>query len=242
MSKVAMVKSLLSSRGDLVEYVPGQNAQIDGYYVYMVYNQDNIAQVGHGSGDRLSKCVRGTTAKKHNKAFICALAEVLGETPNRYCYVKVESKKHAEDFERLVHTALGVRTNKDGATVIEGVVASDIIGIHTELWNMLKATDRFSQLTEKEKMMAEELFDVVTYGTTMVKRSSGKIVPSTKGDNLEGNILMCVGKAYLIQIYQKLTDSYHKYGIHKLSEESYQEILSQYTYIPKKKAYSIPSI
>lgn len=239
MSNVKKVKKLMTEVGDLIEIQNIKSSKIKGYYVYMVYNGESIPQIGHGSGDRLSKCVRGTTAKKHNKAFICALTEVISENLNQYVYVALNSKNEAIKVEKNIHESLGIRTNRDGATIIEGINSTDIVGIHKELWEKVKKKPNYNNLTLKEKNMAEELFEIVTYATTRVKRNSGETTPSWQGDNLEGNILMNVNKAYLINIYQKLTNNYHKYGIHKLSEEDFKQILEKYSYVPHGKPFEI---
>jgi hypothetical protein len=89
--------------------------------------------------------------------------------------------------------------------------------------------------------MAEELFELVTYATTEITRTSRRVVRSRQGDNLEGNILMNVKKAYLIHIYQKLTKCYHRYGEHKLSDEDFEAILRNYSYIPRRQDFVVSS-
>lgn len=223
------------------EIIESSSGPIEGYYVYMIYNESSIAQIGHGSGDRMNRCVRGTIAKKHNKAFICALTEVIKSCLNKYCYVRLPSKIEAEKFEKQVHSDLGIKTNKDGATLIDGISSTDILGIHKEMWEMVKLTKIYRELEPNEKMMAEELFELVAYATTKIKRSSGKTVSSTQGDNLEGNILVNIQKEYLIHIYQKLTNNYHRYGKHKLRDEVYFALLENYHYEPNQKPFQIIS-
>ena len=45
-----------------------------------------------------------------------------------------------------------------------------------------------------EKLMALELYELVTFGTSRITRSSGKVMSGKQADNLEGNILKCLDK------------------------------------------------
>lgn len=241
MSNIEKLKIHLRNEGEIIEVDSNNVSDIDGFYVYMIYNGKSIAQIGHGSGDRLCKCIRGTLAKKHNKAFICALTEVITGNLNKYAYIKLKSKAEAIKVEKNIHEIMGIRTNKDGATIIENVTSTEIEGIHKELWELVKLKPIYINFSEIEKQMAEELFEIVTFATIKVRRSSGKITKSKQGDNLEGNILMNIKKAYLIHIYQKLTNNYHKYGVHKLNDNEFDKILEKYSYVPHRKPFEIIS-
>jgi len=240
MSKVERIKAEMSKLGQIYEPMSVAQAPSAGYYVYMVYNGEDIAQIGKGSADRLSKCMRGSLAKKHNKVFICALLEVLkGGSLNRYCYLPVESTDRATAVEGMLHSCLGVRTNRDGATAIAGITGVSIEDIHCQMWAMFLQTPTYASLSAQEKRMATELFETVTYATIEIRRTSGQIVPSCQGDNLEGNILMNVQKNHLANIFQRLTNSYLRYGKHKLPEAEYLKLLDQYAYEPKGRAFRI---
>lgn len=86
--------------------------------------------------------------------------------------------------------------------------------------------------------MAEELFEFVTFATAKISRTSG-VVSSRQGDNLEGNILACVGKRYLINVFQKLTLTYFRYGKHRLSDEEFEAAKFEYQYKPRRAPFEI---
>lgn len=86
--------------------------------------------------------------------------------------------------------------------------------------------------------MSEELFEIVTYARTKIHRTS-RIVTSCQGDNLEGNILSCVEKRYLINVFQKLTNSYLRYGKHRMSDEEFEAAKLRYHYEPRRAPFEI---
>lgn len=203
----------------------------------MVSNGSNVLQIGKGKGKRITKCMRGGLAGKHNKAFICALGELVLRQPNTYAYV-VLAHDCIKDAERELHKCLGVETNQDSATLIEGVECRSITGIHKALWTQAKDTDSYQMLDPIEQLMAEELFEVVTFATTKIQRSSG-FVSSRQGDNLEGNILNKIGKRYLINVFIKLTDGYLRYGKHCMQPKCFEYFKQSYHYIPHGKPFDL---
>lgn len=202
-----------------------------GHFVYLVTNGDNVIQLGQGNAERMRKCTRGELAGKHNKAFICAMSELAFGTPNRYFFVECGPRARAVKAEASIHRALGIRTNRDGATLINGCDSMSIRGIQEYLWPLIKATRQYGTLDDVERLMAEELFQLMTYGQTKVKRSGG-VITSKSGDNLEGNILMNVNKAYLANVFSKLSQSYLRYGKHLLTESEYSSVKKRYEYSP----------
>jgi hypothetical protein len=237
---VRAVISEFERLGRVVEPSSPEDKAINGYYVYMIYNGEDIVQIGHGRDHRMTKCMRDSLAQKHSKAFICAMLEQLkGGSRNKYCLVHVKSKQEAELHETRIHSGLGIRTNEDGATIIQGIPGTSIEQIHAEIWEKYKDLPIYLKLTPQEKVMAEELFDVVTHATIKIRRTSGAVINSNQGDNLEGNILMNVNRGYLTNIFQRLSNSYLRYGKHKWSESEYQKLLQSYSYEPKRKKHTI---
>ncbi len=239
MKRVEAIKTFFKSIGELVEFNFDDSINISGHYLYMIYNGDDIAQIGKGSDDRLKKIMRRQIAKKHNKVFISSILEAIKGQANQYAMVNVNSKEEAGILEIKAHQLLGIQTNRDGATLIEGIVSRDIRGIHSELWEKMKSTPKYKNLSEKEKLMAEELYELVTFAHVKVKRSSGKIISSVQGDVLEGNILQNIGKNYLIHIFQKLTENYLRYCKHKLSDHEFNQILNSFNYRPVGREFEV---
>ncbi len=237
-SEIALQK--LQNLGEV--YYPGKAQDVrkkENYkYVYLVYNGPNVLQLGKGGYKRIKKCMRGGLAGKHNKAFICAIGELVLGQPNTYAYVFLPSDR-VKDAEMEIHRCLGVETNKDGATLIAGIEDRSILGIHQALWMQAKDTTLYRALDSIEKQMAEELFELVTYATTKIQRTK-KIVASRQGDNLEGNILEKIGKSYLIDIFIKLTNGYLRYGKHRMDRQEFEDFKRSYSpYISNGKPFEI---
>ena len=194
--------------------------------IYMISNGSNVLQIGQGNRKCLCSCMRGGLASKHNKAFICAIAELVFGQPNAYAYVSLASDR-VKNAERELHQYLGVETNKESATVIEGIECRSILEIHQALWIRAKDTDCYKALDSIEKEMAEELFELVTYATVKIQRSN-RLISSCQGDNLEGNILKKIGKNYLIDVFIKLTNGYLRYGIHRMKPQEFENCKQTY--------------
>ncbi len=209
-----------------------------GHRVYMVTNGPHIFQLGKGSAKRMKLIMRGSLAGKHNKAFICAIAETVFQTPNEYHYVTVDDKIATTATEEKLHTALGVQTNKTAATWIVNLPMSSIEEVHQWLCAEARKSSIYQQLDPAEQQMAEELFDLITYGTSQIKRSN-RTVRSCQGDNLEGNILMRLQKRHLINIFEKLSQNYLRYGKHRLSDEEFQNLKQTYSYQVQGKPHII---
>ncbi len=211
-----------------------------GEYVYLVSNGENVLQLGKGDQIRVRKCTRGGLAGKHNKAFICAVGELVLGRPNSYVLLRVPSKDHADAIEEQLHRHLGIVRNRDGATLIAGINERSIIGIHQALWARAKVTDSYRALEPVEQQMAEEMFELVTYATSRVLRSSGKVVSSVQADNLEGNILMNLGRQYLTNVFMRLTRQYLRYGpTHRLTDAQFAERKRKYAYTPKGASFVV---
>ena len=237
-SEIALQK--LQTLGEV--YHPGTAKDVckkENYkYVYLVYNGSNVLQLGSGAYERIKKCMRGGLAGKHNKAFICAIGELVLGQPNAYAYVLLPSNR-VKDEERELHRCLGVETNKDGATLIAGIEGRSILEIHQALWMRVKDTTLYRKLDSIEKQMAEELFELVTYATTKIQRTN-KIVSSRQGDNLEGNILKKIDKNYLIDVFIKLTNGYLRYRKHRMDPQEFEDFKRSYSpYISHGKPFEI---
>lgn len=214
-----------------------------GEFVYLVWNGENILQLGKGDNDRVRKCTRGATAGKHNKAFICAVGELILGMPNSYSLLRVPSKDHADAIEGKLQAGLGITRNKDGATLITGINARSITGLHEALWTLAKNTNSYRALDSVEQLMAEEMFEIATYATSRVLRSSGKVIPSKQADNLEGNILMNLGRRHLANIFMTLTGQYLRYGPkHRLTDDEFASVKSTYSYVPKGQPFVVSNI
>lgn len=208
------------------------------HLVYMVTNGPHVLQIGKGSGNRMSKVMRGALAGKHNKAFICALAEAVFGHPNEYCYVDVGTRESAVDAERRIHSGMGIHTNRSAATWIENVSMDSMEQVHGWICALARKSSTYSQLDSVERQMAEELFDLITYGEAFIKRRN-TIVRSCQGDLLEGNILMKLQKNYLINILDRLSNNYFRYGKHRMSLPEFLEMKKNYSYVPKGTRYRI---
>ena len=210
------------------------------FLVYAVLNGNNILQLGHGDNARALLVVRGSLAGKHNKAFICSLGEAAIGGSNEYVYIPVPDKDTAKRLEIQVHRAIGIDTNRFAATWLEYFkFPATILEIHQELWRRFVATTKFKNLTDVEKILASQLFEYVTFAKTRIERNI-KTVKSGQGDNLEGNIMKNVERNHLIPIYQKITNLYHRYGIHTPTNAEMSAILSQpLQYSPKGQPFEI---
>ena len=131
-SQIAL--EVLQDLGDVIHAHDAGEVHDGGYYVYLVYNGPNVLQVGQGRRSRMKKCMRGGLAGKHNKAFICAVGELVFGQPNKYAYVRMSSPDAVQSAEKRLHCALGVTTNQHSATLIEGIQLQSIPEIHAALW------------------------------------------------------------------------------------------------------------
>lgn len=106
------------------------------------------------------------------------------------------------------------------------------------LWNRAKHSKQYGALSEVEKAMAEELHELVTWGVIRIQRTR-KWQPTTRGDLLEGNTLFCAGKAYLIRVFEKLTDGYLRYGVHRPSDAEFAAACRTYQYRPRTGPFTL---
>ncbi len=96
---------------------------------------------------------------------------------------------------------MGITTNIKAATFIDKMTNEGITKFHIFLWERFKEHTIYKQMDSIEKLMALELYELVTFGTSRISRTSGKVMSSKHADNLEGNIFMCLDKSYLTTIW-----------------------------------------
>tara|TARA_B100001057_G_scaffold20515_1_gene18917 strand:- start:1738 stop:2484 length:747 start_codon:yes stop_codon:yes gene_type:complete len=202
-------------------------------YIYTVVNGDNILQIGSsgpkGRG-RLKKVYRGSTVSKHNKAFICGLYPFIVGSDNEYYAIALTNGEDKLKIERAVHNDMGITTNVKAATFIDDITNEGIPKFHLFLWERFKEHNTYRKMDQIEKLMALELYELVTFGTSRITRSSGKFTSSHQADNLEGNILMCLNKLYLSTIWLKMCNNYFRYGKHSISNTNFQTVKEKYQY------------
>jgi hypothetical protein len=235
----AKLLNILSSYGSVHSY-SCQNPPRTDHVVYAVTNGDNILQIGHGSKKRALSVARGSLAKKHNKAFICSLGEAALGGINEYRYISAKSKDDAKKTEEQIHTNLGIKTGVDVASCLANFkFPLSVLEVHQELWERFKTTSMYKSLNSQELTLAHQLFEYVTFATTRIQRTK-KPVESDTGDNLEGNIMKAVERHHLIPIYQKITNSYHRYIKHCPTASEMNAVMAgAVTYTPKNKPFVI---
>jgi len=203
-------------------------------YIYTVINGDNILQIGKsspGNKGRLKLVFKGSILGKHNKAFICGLYPSLVGFDNEYYAVALEEYQDKSVIESAIHEDMGIKTNVKAATFIDDLTNKGIPEFHLLIWEKFKEHPRYIQMDKIEKLMALELYELVTFGTSKITRTSGKIKPSKQADNLEGNILKCLDKRYLTTIWLKMCNNYFRYGnAHSISNNEFQEVKEKYKY------------
>ena len=210
-------------------------------YVYAVVNGDNVLQIGEsspGGGGRLKRVFKGSTVAKHNKAFICGLYPFIVGSDNEYYAIALNENQDKSKIERDIHHDMGIKTNVKGATFIDDMTNVGISEFHLFLWERFKEHSTYRKMDEIEKRMALELYELVTFGTSRITRSSGKCQSSRQADNLEGNILMCLNKRYLTIIWLKMCNNYFRYGKHSISNTEFQAVKEKYRY----KEYGAPFV
>ncbi|MCY1001035.1 hypothetical protein OWM54_28175 [Myxococcus sp. MISCRS1] len=237
----AKVLAVLSEHGAVTRIQRIENAPESGYHVYAVFNGPDVLQIGHGKDGRMRSCMRGALAKRHNKAFICALGEKVLGRRNEYAFIEVDSKEQAERIEEHVHAQFGIRTNDDAACLISGL--TDVGPVSVErvnrwLWQEVVGLSAYRNLSPGRKVMAEELMDLVTW-CTVRERGPGRNRLTAQGDLLEGHTLAKLDKAHLIHIFQELTDDYLRYGSHKLTDEAFRAREQGYQYAPRGARFEI---
>jgi hypothetical protein len=232
-----LLQKLLEMREEVIYRSSASDVREKGKYVYMISNGSNVLQIGKGKGKRMTKCMREGLAGKHNKAFICAIGELVLGQPNTYTYV-VPKHNRVKDLEIMLHKCVGINTNQECATLIEGIECRSMLGTHQALWALAKDTARYKMLDSVEQEMAEELFELVTYATVKIQRTS-RVVSSHHGDNLEGNILKKINKNYLSNVFMKLTDNYLRYGKHRMTNDEFSACKRQYYYEPYGKNFEV---
>ena len=224
---------------ELKEMAPQAIKTFD-HVVYGITNGYDILQIGKGSKARAIKCMRGSLAAKHNKAFICAVYETITGIKNRYFAFPCGSGDEADTLERALHQRFGVSTNGTAACVL-----SDRIGplrvdqVHLHLVDRLRITAVFKSLSDREKQLAEQLFDLVTYGATIIERKNASVT-SRQGDNLEGNILVACGRNHLIPVLKKLSGDYLRYGKHAPAPVFFQSLMErQFRYVVQGRPFKL---
>lgn len=205
---------ILSKQGNIIP-INSLNDIPKTDYIYTVVNGGNILQIGKSTptnGGRLKKVFKGSIVGKHNKAFICGLYPSIVNRDNEYFAIALNKSQDKAIIEQIIHLEMGVSTNMNAATLIDDCTNLSIPELHTLLWQRFKKGSIYNRMDSIEKQMALELFELVTLGTTRIKRTSGEITSSKQADNLEGNILKCVDKRYLTTIWLMMCDNYFRYG------------------------------
>jgi hypothetical protein len=211
-------------------------------YIYAVVNGYNVLQIGKSSpGDsRLKKVFKGSIVAKHNKAFICGLYPSIMDSVNEYYVIALTEDQDKAIIERAVHRDVGITTNVTAATLIDEITNEGIITFHLLLWKRFKEHPRYKQMDSIERLMALELFELVTYGTSRITRTSGKTKPSKQADNLEGNILMCLNKRYLTTIWLMMCNDYFRYGpTHAISNAEFHAVKERYSYLEHRAPFDV---
>ncbi|HEX8441944.1 hypothetical protein [Archangium sp.] len=237
----AKVLAVLSEHGSVKRIQRIEDAPATGFHVYVVFNGPEVLQIGHGSDERMRSCMRSALAKRHSKAFICAFGERVLGRPNEYAFIEVGSKEEAERIEELVHGHFGIRTDRNAACLISGLTDAgpvSVARVNRWLWERVVGLDAYRGLSPGRRVMAEELMDLVTWGTVR-ERKPGTDRRTEQGDLLEGYILTKLDKAHLIHVFQELTDDYLRYGSHKLTDEEFRARERGYQYVPKGERFEI---
>ena len=212
-------------------------------YIYTVINKDNVLQIGKSSPNgkgRLKKVFKGSIVSKHNKAFICGLYPSIANSDNEYFAISLSDEQDKSKVEIEIHHDMGITTNVHAATLIEGITNVGIHKFHHLLWEKFKEQSLYRQMDKIEKLMALELYELVTFGTSRITRKSGNIISSKQADNLEGNILMCLNKLYLTNIWLMMCKNYFRYGKHSISNDDFQAVKENYKY--QERGYSFDVI
>lgn len=203
-------------------------------YIYAVVNGENILQIGKsspGNKGRLKLVFKGSILGKHNKAFICGLYPSLIDLDNEYYAIALSKGKNKSIVERAIHQEMDISTNVKAATFIDEKTNESIPEFHRYLWERFKKSSAYKQMDSVEKLMALELYELVTFGTSQITRSSGRVVSSKQGGNLEGNILKCLNKLYLTTIWLMMCKNYYRYGAaHSISNAEFQSLKENYEY------------
>jgi len=201
-------------------------------YIYTVVNGDNVLQIGKSSpsSNRLKKLFKGSIVSKHNKAFICGLYPSIEDSDNEYFAIALTEGRDKSKIERDIHHDMGITTNVEAATFIDDVTNEGIPKFHLLLWERFKKHNKYRQMDTIEKLMSLELYELVTFGTSRITRSQGNQVSSKQADNLEGNILMCLNKRYLTNIWLMMCNNYFRYGKHSISNDDFQAVKEKYHY------------
>ena len=237
----AKVLAVLSEHGAVKRIQRLEDAPDSGFHVYVVFNGPEVLQIGYGSATRMQSCMRGALAKRHSKAFICALGESVLGTPNEYANIAVNSEIEAKQIEKLVHGHFGIRTNRVAACLISGLTdvgPVSVARVNCWLWERVVRLDAYRALSPGCRVMAEELMDLVTWGTVL-EREPGTLRRTHHGDLLEGYMLAKLDKAHLIHVFQALTEDYLRYESHKLTPEEFRTRERGYQYIPKGERFEI---
>lgn len=235
------VLSALSEHGTVHRVQRVEDAPGSGYHVYAVFNGPEVLQIGHSTGGRMRSCMRGALAERHSKAFICAFGERVFNRPNDYAFIEVESREEAKRIEALVHGRFEIRTNRDAACLITGLTDAgpvSIARVNLWLWEQVVDSAAYRRLSAGRRAMAEELMDLVTWGTVL-DGEPGSVRRTFQGDLLEGYMLEKLDKAHLIHVFQELTANYLRYGRHRLTDAEFWARERDYTYVPRREPFEV---
>jgi hypothetical protein len=241
MSHREKIQNSLKKHGEVIQVLTLNDIPKTDY-IYTVINGDNVLQIGKSSPKgrgRLKKVFNGSVLAKHNKAFICGLYPSIMGSNNEYYVVALTKNQNKSIVESSIHQDMGISTNVKAATFIDEISNESIPKFHLLLWERFKKHQIYNQMDSIEKLMALELYELVTFGTSRITRSKG-IISSKQADNLEGNILMNLNKKYLTTIWLKMCNNYFRYGPkHSLSETEFQTIKETYQYKEHGKPFEV---
>ena len=212
-------------------------------YIYTLVNGDSVLQIGKSgprSKGRLKLVFRDSIVGKHNKAFICGLYPALTATDNEYYTIALTKGQDKSTVESAVHRDMGITTNIQAATFIDDLAYAGIATFHRALWDKFAQHSNYLEMDEIERLMAYELYELVTFGTSKIKRTSNNFVSSKQADNLEGNILKCLDKRYLTTIWLKMCNHYFRYGnAHAISDVEFRAAKVNYRYEKQGKPFQV---
>lgn len=214
-------------------------------YVYGVVNGDNVLQIGKSTASeknkgRLKLLMNGSLVGKHNKAFVCGLYPAIAGVHNEFFVVVLKKGDDKAAAESMIHQDMGLTTNTKAATLIDDFGIESLPTYHKALWERFKRTSIYVGMDSIEKAMSLELYELVTFGQSRIKRSSGAIVSSKQGDNLEGNILKCLDKRYLTTIWLKMCNGYFRYGnAHAIPKEEFEKVKKNYHYEEQGRSFTV---
>lgn len=193
----------------------------DTSYIYIVTNGEDVLQLGKTmpskgtkSKGRLLSLLKGSPPSIHNKSFIVGLAEVALNKPNKFYILEV---KDSDVIEKVIHTRLGIRTNRDACVFIDNRHWASIKDSEKHLFELFKNSQYFkNNFNGGDSSLVELVFCIVKSGLKF-KRDSGKTAKYQSGDVLSGSVLLSADYIKLAPVWQKMCRNYFKYSDYYLN-------------------------